>query len=121
MTAVRGEGARCDGEPIATATTQRLADVRDRASTASPTATGDGASSARSDRRPWRSATSAPGGWTAWIEAHDVVAPWDYLGGMLVAREAGALVIDANGRELVVTDHDARRQVVGRRDARAPR
>jgi fructose-1,6-bisphosphatase/inositol monophosphatase family enzyme len=39
-------------------------------------------------------------------------APWDYLGALLVGREAGALVADADGRELVVTDADARRQLL---------
>jgi fructose-1,6-bisphosphatase/inositol monophosphatase family enzyme len=34
---------------------------------------------------------------------------WDYLGGLLVCREAGAHVVDAEGRELVVFEHDARR------------
>ncbi|MGZ4786116.1 MAG: inositol monophosphatase family protein [Acidimicrobiales bacterium] len=34
---------------------------------------------------------------------------WDYLGGMLVCLEAGASVVDAEGRDLVVLDHDARR------------
>ncbi len=38
--------------------------------------------------------------------------PWDYLGGMLVCREAGAHVVDADGRDLVVLDHDARRTPV---------
>ena len=35
--------------------------------------------------------------------------PWDYLGGLLVCREAGAQVVDPTGAELVVVDHDARR------------
>lgn len=35
--------------------------------------------------------------------------PWDYLGGLLVCTEAGAVVADAEGRDLVVFDHDARR------------
>ena len=39
----------------------------------------------------------------------DAHGSWDYLGGMLVCQEAGAVVADAQGRELVVTDHDARR------------
>jgi myo-inositol-1(or 4)-monophosphatase len=34
---------------------------------------------------------------------------WDYLGGMLVCREAGAVVGEADGRELVTLSHDARR------------
>jgi myo-inositol-1(or 4)-monophosphatase len=42
----------------------------------------------------------------------DQHAPWDYLGGLLACREAGALVVDATGRELVTDDPDARRQVL---------
>ena len=38
--------------------------------------------------------------------------PWDYLGGLLVCREAGAPVADAGDRELVVVDHGARRSPV---------
>ncbi len=37
---------------------------------------------------------------------------WDYLGGLLVCLEAGASVVDAHGRDLVVLDHDARRTPV---------
>jgi myo-inositol-1(or 4)-monophosphatase len=43
------------------------------------------------------------------LSAH---GPWDYLGGVLVCREAGAVVVDADGRELVTTDHAARRTPV---------
>jgi myo-inositol-1(or 4)-monophosphatase len=42
--------------------------------------------------------------------AHGV---WDYLGGALVCAEAGAVVADALGRDLVVLDHAARRTPVG--------
>jgi fructose-1,6-bisphosphatase/inositol monophosphatase family enzyme len=35
--------------------------------------------------------------------------PWDYLGALLVCREAGVPMADAFGRELVVLAHDARR------------
>lgn len=38
--------------------------------------------------------------------------PWDYLGGLLVCREAGAWVTDAGGAELVVIEHGARRSPV---------
>jgi myo-inositol-1(or 4)-monophosphatase len=34
---------------------------------------------------------------------------WDYLGGMLVCTEAGAVVADAEGRDLVTLEHTARR------------
>jgi myo-inositol-1(or 4)-monophosphatase len=38
--------------------------------------------------------------------------PWDYLGGMLICHEAGAVVVDAFGRDLVTIDHAARRTPV---------
>jgi len=38
--------------------------------------------------------------------------PWDYLGGMLVCREAGAFVADAHGRELIALEHTDRRTPV---------
>ena len=38
--------------------------------------------------------------------------PWDYLGGMLVCREAGAPVIDAATRDLTTTDPLARRTLL---------
>ncbi len=38
--------------------------------------------------------------------------PWDYLGGMLVCAEAGAFVVDANGKDLVAREHEARRSPV---------
>ncbi len=37
---------------------------------------------------------------------------WDYLGELLVCREAGATVVDARGRDLVVLDPAARRTPV---------
>jgi fructose-1,6-bisphosphatase/inositol monophosphatase family enzyme len=42
----------------------------------------------------------------------DQHAPWDYLGALLVCREAGALVVDGNDRELVAVDADVRRQLL---------
>ncbi len=36
-------------------------------------------------------------------------SPWDYLGGMLVCQEAGALAVDAEGRDLVVRGFTDRR------------
>jgi myo-inositol-1(or 4)-monophosphatase len=39
-------------------------------------------------------------------------APWDYLAGYLACVEAGAVVRDAQGRDLVTADIDARRQLV---------
>jgi myo-inositol-1(or 4)-monophosphatase len=42
----------------------------------------------------------------------DAHAGWDYLGGLLVCREAGAPVADAQGRDLVVRDDSSRRTPV---------
>ena len=50
--------------------------------------------------------------------SRDAHGPWDYLGGLLVCREAGAVVADAFDRELVVLDHAARRTPVAARHAR---
>jgi myo-inositol-1(or 4)-monophosphatase len=38
--------------------------------------------------------------------------PWDYLGGMLVCQEAGAVIADGLGRDLVVRGHADRRAPV---------
>ena len=37
---------------------------------------------------------------------------WDYLGGMLVCSESGAVVDELEGRELVTLEHAARRTPV---------
>jgi len=42
----------------------------------------------------------------------DAHGSWDYLGGMLVCLEAGASVVDARGRDLVVLEPEARRTPV---------
>ena len=43
------------------------------------------------------------------VDAH---GSWDYLGGLLVCQEAGAVVTDAADRDLIVLDHAARRTPV---------
>ena len=37
------------------------------------------------------------------------LAPWDYLGALLVCQEAGAFVEEAQGRNLIVREHGPRR------------
>ena len=66
-------------------------------------------------------ATSRPAASTASSIPRRIHAPWDYLGGYLACVEAGAVVRDANGEELVTDDPDARRQLDRRRHARARR
>ena len=54
----------------------------------------------------------AAGGLDGHVDGGRYMAPWDYLGGLLVCREAGAVVLDVRGEELVTDDHTARRQIV---------
>jgi myo-inositol-1(or 4)-monophosphatase len=55
----------------------------------------------------------ASGALDAYVDCVDNAhGPWDYLGGMLVCREAGATVVDAFDRDLVVVEHAARRTPV---------
>jgi myo-inositol-1(or 4)-monophosphatase len=55
----------------------------------------------------------ASGSFDAFVDmSPDAHGVWDYLGAMLVVREAGGVVVDAFGRDLVVIDHEARRTPV---------
>lgn len=47
-----------------------------------------------------------------YVDAGPSQAPWDYLGALLVCREAGVSVVEATGRDLVSTDAAHRMQVV---------
>lgn len=112
FTATRGGGARCDGRPL------------------SPTScTSMGSAIVAFSGYPrryvgWSQYRSlgaaaldicavASGALDAFIDcaAHSL-SPWDYLGAVLVVREAGAAAGEAFGRELVVTEGDEQRTVV---------
>jgi myo-inositol-1(or 4)-monophosphatase len=54
----------------------------------------------------------ATGGIDAYVDSGPWHAPWDYLGGYFVCVEAGAVVRDAYGEELVTDDVEARRQLI---------
>jgi myo-inositol-1(or 4)-monophosphatase len=55
----------------------------------------------------------ASGHLDGYLDGHrDQHAPWDYLGALLVCQEAGAIVGDAEARELVSVDPHVRRQLV---------
>ena len=110
--AVRGGGARVDGRPLVPSRCTDLADAVVGLSGHAPHHLG------------WRQFRAlgaialdlcavAGGRLDAYIDCSPSAhGPWDYLGGLLVCREAGALVADAEGRELVTTDHTARRTPV---------
>ena len=55
----------------------------------------------------------AAGGVDGYIDGGAWHAPWDYLGGLLMCREAGASVVDVGDQELVTPAVSARRQLLG--------
>lgn len=107
--AVRGGGARRDGESIAPSGSKSLGRALIGVSGYPPRYLG------------WRQFRAlgaaaldlcavADGTYDGYIDCmHDAHGSWDYLGGMLVCAEAGAGVVDAQGRELVLRDHSGRR------------
>lgn len=109
FSAVRGRGATCDGAPLRVSSCTSLADATVALCGMPRT------------QRPWRHMRSfgatalelcdvARGALDAYVNTDDdLVAPWDYLGGLLVCQEAGAATADARGRSLVTTDPTQRR------------
>lgn len=55
----------------------------------------------------------AAGGIDGYVDGGRWHAPWDYLGGYQICTEAGAVLADVRGEELVTTDENERRQLVG--------
>jgi fructose-1,6-bisphosphatase/inositol monophosphatase family enzyme len=111
-TAVRGEGAYLDHRPIVSSVTSELERAVVALSGLPPVPL------------PWRQFRAlgsaalalcdvAAGHLDGYLDGHpNQHAPWDYLGAFLVCREAGALVVDADERELVEVGADVRRQLV---------
>lgn len=110
--AVRGGGARKDGHAMKPTTTEHMADAL-VALTGYP-----------SRHLGWRQMRAlgaaaldlcavAGGVVDAYIDCtpgwH---GPWDYLGALLICREAGALITDGNGDELVTIEWEARRMPI---------
>ena len=110
--AVRGGGARRDGIPIVPSATEHLAEAI------------VGLTGYPSRHLGWRQframgaaaldiAAVAAGVMDAYIDCTvGLHGPWDYLGGLLICREAGAHVVDGSGDELVTLDWTARRMPI---------
>jgi myo-inositol-1(or 4)-monophosphatase len=106
--AVRGAGAICDGESIHPSGVAALGDAV------------VGFSGWPRQRAGWRQyralgaaaldlCSVAAGRLDGYVDCDGAHGVWDYLGALLVCRESGALVVDAEARELVVLDPSARR------------
>lgn len=107
--AVRGAGAFRDGQPIRASSTAAAGEAVVGVSGYPPRHLG------------WRQFRAlgaaaldlcavADGTLDAYVDcSSDAHGPWDYLGGLLVCREAGASVGDASGRDLVTRGYGDRR------------
>lgn len=110
-TAIRGAGAYRDGVPLRASSVTRIEDAVVALS---------GFPATLLDWRQFRAlgcaslvlCDVAAGGIDGYLDAGPFHAPWDYLGGYLACVEAGAVVREANGDELVTDDPNARRQLV---------
>lgn len=112
-TALRGEGAQLDGADVRPSGVTELADAL--------VAMND---LPRGGRQGWRQCRAlgasaldicavASGTFDAFCDLSAAGnAPWDYLGGLLICREAGLAVATRDGSDPVVLDHDARRHLV---------
>jgi fructose-1,6-bisphosphatase/inositol monophosphatase family enzyme len=107
--AERGGGARCDGSTVSPSSAVALG---------SSIVALSGYPAAHLGWRQYRAfgavaldlCAVASGMVDAYIDCSvDAHGPWDYLGGMLVCQEAGALVVDALDRPLVCRLHADRR------------
>ena len=107
--AVRGGGARVDGTPLVPTATTAIGDAVVGLSGYPPRWLGWKQYRALGAQALDLCAV-AGGRLDAYVDcsvgAH---GSWDYLGGMLVCQEAGALVVDAFDRPLVTIEHAARR------------
>jgi len=110
-TAIRGRGAWRDGVPITASPVERVEDSVIILEAWPP------------KRLPWKQFRAmgsaalslcdvAAGVVDGYLDAGGVHKPWDYLGGLLACREAGAAVIDVGGRPLDVSGRDDSRHIV---------
>jgi fructose-1,6-bisphosphatase/inositol monophosphatase family enzyme len=107
--AVRGDGATCNGRPIAPSTRTELRESLVLLSGMPPRWLGWNQYRALGACALDLCAV-ASGAVDGYIDSSRAAhGAWDYLGGLLVCTEAGAAVTDAAGGDLVVLDHDARR------------
>jgi fructose-1,6-bisphosphatase/inositol monophosphatase family enzyme len=109
FTAIRGHGAQRDGAPISVSNCEWLGEAVVGVSGLPGHAYGWSQFRALGASAPDICAVAC-GVLDAWcdmsVDAHGV---WDYLASILVVEEAGGVVAEVHGRELVVLDHVARR------------
>lgn len=109
--AVRGAGATRDGAPLHASGVTAIEDAI------------VALSGMPSRLLPWRQFRAmgcaslalcdvAAGGFDGYIDGGSWHAPWDYLGGLIMCREAGAAIVDARDQPLDTSDSTARRALL---------
>ena len=107
--AVRGGGARRDGEAIRPSGCRSIGEAIVGVN-GLPERTGGWAQFRYFAAAALDLCAVADGSLDGYLDATtDQLGSWDYLGALLVCHEAGATVVDAAGRDLVVLDHATRR------------
>jgi fructose-1,6-bisphosphatase/inositol monophosphatase family enzyme len=110
--AIRGGGARRDGVPIRPSAVTRVDDAILALT---------GLAAADLGWHQFRALGAAAldlcavacGRLDGWVDCTEGLhGPWDYLGGMLICAEAGAVVVDGEDRPLVTLEHAARRRPI---------
>lgn len=109
--AVRGAGATCDGRPVEPSACRHLDDAIIGVS-GLPGAHWGWAQFRALGAAALDLCYVADGRLDGYVALSGGLAPWDYLGALLVCQESGTEVVDAEGRSLVVLDHGARRAPV---------
>ncbi len=111
--AVRGGGAQAERRADLSRRQRRASAPRSSGCPDTRRAASAGGSIGCSGRLLSTCAAVACGRLDAFVDcSRNAHGPWDYLGGMLVCLEAGAVIIDAFDRDLVVLEHAARRTPV---------
>jgi myo-inositol-1(or 4)-monophosphatase len=110
--AVRGAGARCDGQAIAPTGARHIGEAI-VAFSGYPAEDLGWLQFRTLGAAALDLCAVASGALDAFVDCAALsLAPWDYLGGMLICQEAGAHVAEAFGRDLVVREWGPRRTVV---------
>ncbi len=117
--AVRGAGASCNGRPVEPSGCARLDDAIVAVS-GLPEAHWGWAQFRALGAAALDLCYVADGRLDGYVALSSGLAPWDYLGALLVCRESGTDIVDAEGRPLVVLDQTARRAPVAAPPALLP-
>ncbi|MEZ5244553.1 MAG: inositol monophosphatase [Acidimicrobiales bacterium] len=109
--AVRGGGARRNGQALARRPGIAMADAIVAVNGVPPTDAG-WAQFRCMGATALDLCAVADGRFAAYVDFDGGLGVWDYLGALLICAEVGVEMVDAEGRELVVVDHLARRSPI---------